>query len=466
MNRELVASALKSACGNKLDFQVALQDSQLHIHVSHQPEHRVNYFLLKDNVTSTVANLYSGDLQIWLYSYSAGEIEPEWQTLINRIAASDLDVDEDDTVGRERNFNNQIIFATEDVLVDDIGDTGLLRDTGMVHGCALSEFDLSYNTSDSPTVLQIANFNLEDNILAQYCFVSDKEILTSNKIPKREIKRLVISFHHLDLEDKYKLLPILDSYFQGDRINVELPVVLQRWFEQIKQLEPRKRQLLAIWLTRYCLSPRTTLKEFEAARDVVFVKCDKPKGMALCEAISFKTLRTTEDSTSAKQLDKSNQRSKLFFLKLILAGIWILATAVLIILKISSNVASNKHIPAVCNSTIGSTDYCRLAVDLVGEKKITRASKNLFPLTEVTEAVATHSCKKYANLKVGISTDLADKTPVISSYGEKIFPHIYVVEVRQKNQQHPGNIRVGCVYTNGKTQRSPKLLAADVIPDN
>lgn len=319
MNRELVASALKSACGNKLDFQVALQDSQLHIHVSRQREHRVNYFLLEDNVTS-IANLYSGDLQIWLYSYLAGEIEPEWQTLINRIAASDLDEDEDDTVGRERNFNNQIIFGTENFLEDDIGDTGLLRNTGMVHGCALSEFEFS-EMPESPTVLQIVNLNLEDNILAQYCFVSDKEILTSNKIPKIEIKRLVISFHHLDLEDKYKLLPILNSYFQGDRINVELPVVLQRWFEQIKQLEPRKRQLLAIWLTRYCLSPRTTLEEFEAARDVVFVKCDKPKGMALCEAISFKTLRTTEDSTSAKQLDKSNQRSKLFFLKLILAGI-------------------------------------------------------------------------------------------------------------------------------------------------
>ena len=451
MNRELVASALKSACGNKLDFQVALQDFQLHIHVSRQPEHRVNYFLLKDNVTSTVANLYSGDFEIWLYSYLAGEIEPEWQTLINRIAATDLDEDEDDTVGRERNFNNQIIFGTENFLEVDIGDTGLLRDTGIVHSCALSEFDLLYNTSESPTVLQIANFNLENNILAQYCFVSDREILTSNKIPKREIKRLVISFHHLNLEDKYKLLPILDSYFQGDLINVELPVVLQRWFEQIKKLEPRDRQLLAIWLTRYCLSPRTTLKEFEAARDVVFVKCKRT---------------TEESSTSAKQLDKSNQRSKLFFLKLILAGIWILATAVLIILNISSNVAPTKHIPAVCNSTIGSTDYCRLAVDLVGEKKITRASKNLFPLTEVTEAVATHSCEKYGNLKAGISTDLADKTPVISSYGEKIFPHIYVVEVRQKNKQHPGNIRVGCVYTNGKTQRSPKLLAADVIPDN
>ena len=473
MNRELVASALKSASGNKLDFQVALQDSQLHIHVSHQPQHRVNYFLLKDNVTSTVANLYSGDFEIWLYSYLAGETKPEWQTLIKKIPVTDLN--EDDTVGRGQNFNNcsdtSLILNTDDFAEDEISDTGLLLDTGMVHARALSEFELS-DTFESQTVLQIVNFNLEDNILAQYCFVTDKEILTGNKIPKREVKRLVICFHHLDLEAKYKLLPILDSYFQGDRINVELPVALQRWFEQIKKLEPRDRQLLAIWLTRYCLSPRTTLEEFEAAKDVVFVQSDKLKRQGECPttsdaSASHASLRTTEESsTSAKQLDKSNRRSKLFFLKFMLSSIFIIVTAVLIILRISRNIVPAKHIPAFCNSTIGSLDYCRLAVDLVGEKKITRASKNLFPLTKVTEAVATHSCEKYANLKAGLTTDLADKTPVISSYGEKIFPHIYVVEVRQKNKQQTGNIRVGCVYTNGKTQRSPKLLAADVIPDN
>ena len=467
MNQELVASALKSACGNKLNFHVALLDSQLHIYVSHQPEHRVNYFLLKDNVTSTVANLSSSDFEIWLYSYLAGEIKPEWQTSVKKIAATDLDENKDDTLG-EKNFNNSrapspIIFGTEDFIEDDrIGDTGLLRDTGMVHGCALSEFALS-DTSESPTVLQVANFNLEDNILAQYCLVADREILTSNTIfAKREVKRLVIFFHHLDLEDRYKLLPILDSYFQGDRLNnLELlPAASQLWFEQIKKLDPRDRQLLAIWLTRYCLSPRTTLEEFEAARDVVFVKSDKLKG----QGEDSDCLQIEESSIWAKQSNKCDRRSKLFFLKLMLAGIGIITTAILIVFRISSNIASTKDIPTFCNSTIGLIDYCRLAVDLVGEKKITRLSRNLFPLTEVTEAVAIYSCKKYANLKAGVTTDLADKTPVISSYGEKIFPHVYVVEVGQKNQQQTGNIRVGCVYTNGKTQRSPKLLGAGVIP--
>ena len=490
MNRELIIDALKSACGNKnLDFQVALGDSQLHIYVYHQPEHRVNYLLLKDNVTFAIASLYDS-LDVRLYSYSAGETQPEWQTSIELPAVTNTD--EDNTIGSTQNLNNfgiipQIILDTDDFAEEDrIGDTGLLQNTGIIHGCALSEFDTLSNTSESPTVLQIANFNLEDNILAQYCFVSDRKILKSDKIfPKRAIKRLVIFFHHFDLEDRYRLLPILESYFQGDRLNnKELPVVLQQWFERIKKLDARDRQLLAVWLTRYCHAPHATLKQFEAARDVVFVKGDKPKNMTLLrhvennltsgpafvgsdERTSLTLDKEDQNKTPAKQSNKSYKRSRLFSLKLMRSGIGILTTAVLIALGISRNnfTPDTSNYISFCSSTIGSTDYCRLAVNLVGENKISNSSSNLFPLTEVTEAVATYNCEKYANLKAGISIDIApEPTPVISSYGEKIFPHIYVVEVRQKNNQQSGNIRVGCVYTSGRSQRSPKLLAADVIP--
>lgn len=185
---------------------------------------------------------------------------------------------------------------------DRIGDTGLLRDTGMVHSCALSEFDLDrLDISESPTVLQIVDLNLEDDILAQYCFVTDKEILAGSVL-NREIKRLVIFFHHFDREERYELLPILDKYFQGDRIDVELPVALQQWLEQIEKLDLHERQMLAVWLTRYCFAPSATLKEFEAARDVVYVKSDR--------------------HTDSAKPNKSEPKSRLFFLKLILHSIW------------------------------------------------------------------------------------------------------------------------------------------------
>jgi hypothetical protein len=80
----------------------------------------------------------------------------------------------------------------------------------------------------------------------------------------------------------------------------------------------------------------------------------------------------------------------------------------------------------------------------------------------------TYGCARYANLKAGIAIAKVapETTPVISSHGEKVFPHIYVVEAEQKKAKQLGNVKVGCVYTTGQGQRSPKKLAADLIPLN
>ncbi|MEM6614237.1 MAG: hypothetical protein AAF652_18715, partial [Cyanobacteria bacterium P01_C01_bin.72] len=156
--------------------------------------------------------------------------------------------------------------------------------------------------------------------------------------------------------------------------------------------------------------------------------------------------------------------------KLLLPTIWLMATIMLIGLGImnhnSNIVIGSKQIPQICQSASGTPEYCRLAVNLVGEKTISQSPISLFPLTEVTETVARYGCARYANLKAGIEIAkiAPETTPVISSQGEKIFPHIYVITAEQKKAQQPDNIWVGCVYTTGQGQRSPKKLAAAIIP--
>ncbi|MGF1588150.1 MAG: hypothetical protein ACFCU7_02720 [Pleurocapsa sp.] len=157
--------------------------------------------------------------------------------------------------------------------------------------------------------------------------------------------------------------------------------------------------------------------------------------------------------------------------KFLLPVVWTLSTVILIVLGIIGNnshtVVASEQIPALCSNTIGSVNYCHLAVNLAGEKTIARSPRSLFPLTELTETAAIYGCERYANLKAQRSANLVNQqTSVIYSYGEKVFPHIYVVEVEQKKAKRLGNIKVGCVYTTGTRQRSPKLLAADVIPLN
>ena len=466
MNRELIIDALESACENKsFNFQVTLRDSQLHIYVHYQPQHQIDRLLLKDNVTSAIANLSLDFLEaIWLYGCLSGETKPIWQTLVRRSLCTDPR--EDSILGSSRkidNYSNLALPVALEVVEDDsTNDTRLLHDTGMVHSRALEqEFDLSKPTLEPLTVLQVVDPNLEDCTLARYCFVSDRQLLASDTFcPKREVKRLIIFFHHFSLDERHRLLPIVDSYFRGERYDGELPVALQLWFKHLKKLDRRDRQVLAVWLSRYCSAPNATLKELETARDVVFVNSDRHIDNSLT------SVQGESHQPTVKQLRKTSKRP-IFFSKPILPSIWILATVVLIILRISSNnlAPATPEDISFCRDTT-NTDYCRLAVNLVGEKSLTKLSGSLFPLTEVTEAVATYNCEKYANLKAGASDILPEQTPVISSYGEKILPHIYVVEARQNNYRQSGDVRVGCVYTAGRGQRSPKLLAADIIPDN
>ncbi|HEY9767143.1 MAG TPA: hypothetical protein V6C71_01390 [Coleofasciculaceae cyanobacterium] len=299
-------------------------------------------------------------------------------------------------------------------------------------------------------------------------------MLTSEIIPpEKEIMRLVKFFHNLSEKNQDRLLPILDSYFQHATIPdlKNLSMVVQKWFKQITELDDDRRRIMAIWLSRYCFDSSATLAEFNAVAVKNTTNATHKKAKSYSTGYSFKPAKV--NLAKNKQPDELAETKFLLpqvVKKFILPVVWTIATVILLVLGIvsnNSNTVASEQIPALCNNTIGSVDYCSLAVNLAG-KRIARSPRSIFPLTEVTETVATYGCERYANFKAGISTNLIapQQTPVISSYGEKVWPHIYVVEAQQKNAQQPGNIKVGCVYTTGQEQRSPKLLAADLIAFN
>ncbi|MGB5710651.1 MAG: hypothetical protein WBM44_07045, partial [Waterburya sp.] len=394
---------------------------------------------------------------------------------INTIAA---------TVTTETGFEEDALdeLDFEDFLEDDsTGDTGLLHDTGLIHGSPLKEEEINFNTFTiseiESEIVESPDLDLNDNSFAQYCFVTNKKLLTSDIIPPgKEIMRLVKFFHHLSENNQHKLLPILDSYFlHAEAPNLEkMAIAIQKWFKQIGELNYDDRQMVAIWLSRYCFDTETTLEEFKAIAAQHATVSMKKKAKGRSTEYSFTSLNSNPSSAKSEQPDELTEKGfhlPPIFKKLILPGVWILATVILLVLGIMSNnsttIIASQQIPSLCSNTIGSTNYCRLAVNLAGEKTIAQPPKSLFPLTEVTETVATYGCERYANLKAKISSNIApEQTPVRSSYGEKIFPHIYVISAEQKNVKQGGHTKVGCVYTTGQGQRSPKLLAADIIPSN
>ena len=513
----LIIEALKSAWGNRnIKFQVAVQNGQLHIYVNHRRYNRPDYLLLSETVAAAIAslNLDSVD-RVRLYCRPLGQVAPDWQTTVELFQARG-NLDDIDTIGTTEeqkvldnlvteSYSNelelpQVSSATEidfserkyDVAADpnaitdleihttwkkefdsseddNAGDTGLLYSSGLVHDTYLQEEQLGTVPDSIELAIKKSDEPEPANDLAQYCFVTNRKLLTSDLIaPRKEITRLVKFFHHLNDRTQFKLLPILEIYFRrGETSNLDdLSLAVQKWLEQIKELNYDDQQMLAIWLSRYCYDPTATLEEFKAIEAGNAEKVTTKKAGYRSTEYSFTPVKTNRikpqkeskpPETSSRLLSQAK--------KLLLPGAWILATIVLLVVALSNNnLNSTASDLDLCRNTIGSPEYCRLAVNLAGKKAIARPPQSLFPFTDVTETVATYGCQRYANLKAEITPDLdPKKTPAISSSGEKVFPHLYVVRVEQKNAQREGNVNVGCVYTTGGGQRSPKLLAADVI---
>ena len=493
MDRDLIIQTLKSACGNEnLRFQVIVQNSKLHIYINRQADYSLDYAEITDGVSKAIASLDFTDLQgIWLYSRPIGEVEPDWQVFVEfpLVQTEDSELFITDNQTAESDLTGIDLPKFEFSPEGNMGDTGLLQNTGMIHGKALEEEEIeTFINISKPDESEIdPEPAVVVNSLQKYCFVANKKILTEDIIsPEKTTVRLVKFFHHLSDSNQQKILPVLDEYFKtGKTVDTEnLPIALQKFLKQITELEPDNQKTVAIWLSRYCFNSSGTIEEFKAiaqrqleqAEAAKQAKRSHNKSNSNNTEYSFTPANTSATISTAKNQQVDELASPKFQLppalqRSIIPLVWIFFTAVLVSLGVyTSNVAVNSTVrqtPSVCQTTIGSPNYCRLGVNLAGEKAISQTTKSVFPLSEVTQEVADYGCQRYANVKAEALTNLDPKeNPVVSSSGEKIFPNVYVVEAVQKNAKKPGNVRVACVYTTGAGERSPKKLANDIIPNN
>ena len=514
MDSDLIVAALKKACGNKnFRFQAIVHKSQLHIYINRKADYVPDYILLADTIGDAIASLSLDSLEgIWLYSRKLGEIDPDWQFFLESPQA--IDEEAMDTQGDLGNKQLEDFGEFEDFpeeVDNSLEDTGLLKDTGFIHTKPLSEAEINpfiendkiegeaeTNPSIEDDKIEVQAetnpFIEEDKVeaqvkvdpitensktetpaktgnLAEYCFVNRK-ILTGSIIPpEKKIIRLVKFFHHLSWKQQQPILLGMPDFFkQGTTPESEtFSPAVKKWLKQISELQAEDRNTLAIWLSRYCFDPVVTIAEFKIIEEN---KATKKKIRRSNVEYDF-TPANSKTSSPSELEDISEPKFKLHPVveKSIIPIVWTLATLVFICLGIYTDRgnlrSTSQDIPAICKTSIGSPNYCRLGVNLAGEQAIARASDNIFPLSAVTETVANYGCERFANVKAEAFSNLdPTKNLVIESRGEKIFPHIYVVEALQKKADLSGNVRVGCVYTTGQGERSPQKLASEVIPVN
>lgn len=311
MSEEQIINAIANACqDDTLCFQVIIDDSTLHIYINRQDFAEPNYQQLKENIYTAAIDLYPLEFErIWLYCRVLGQVEPDWQSVLEVDAvslSSDKIAPAIESIATavkatnyivekiEKELNTTESFAEESYwAIDDLPTTA--DDDG--------ESEIKSNLVD-PTLN-----------LSKYCFIRNQRLLYAVlPAPDSSIARLIETFDSFDSSIKRSQLPILEAYFEKSIVlNVDsFPLKVQTWWKQIEQLDSENRRMLAIWLSRYCLNSQQTLITIkEVVSD--FSNAVKDKKFEPETTPSFSPDSSTGQSSSDRMLrsDKSKVRSGL-----------------------------------------------------------------------------------------------------------------------------------------------------------
>ena len=170
--------------------------------------------------------------------------------------------------------------------------------------------------NNSSKIENIDNFSTEESVFLQYCFISNKRLLDSDLVaPKLNISYLVNSFQDFSLENKKMLLPLLNQYFQEQKVVTEeekenFSPEIQEWIEKITELSSEDTRKAAIWFSRYCYNPEKTIAEI---RKVFTAEALKESSAKLAEKTFFakdQGQNSKEQSESTTTNDKKNQNNE------------------------------------------------------------------------------------------------------------------------------------------------------------
>lgn len=272
MSEEQILNAIAEACQDKqLRFQVIIQDTTLHIYINRPTQESLDYQQLKQRIYTAITGLYSAKFtQIWLYCRILGELEPDWQSVLELEISSSATEEMTSMVEAITNAvdtTNSIVARIEQELeiveplvADPQTDFDDLPTTGEDELFDLSEAELSELLSDSVQELEFDN----------YCFIRNRRLLYAVLDPPwLNIARLIETFDRFEISIRRSQLPILEAYLEHS-INPDLddsePEV-KRWWHKINELDSDNRHKLAIWLSRYCLNAEETISIIQKVID-------------------------------------------------------------------------------------------------------------------------------------------------------------------------------------------------------
>jgi hypothetical protein len=266
MTEEQILNAIANACeDNTLRFQIIIHDKILHVYINRPTQVELDYQELKSKIYGILTKTFPLEFsQIWLYCRVLGEIEADWQAVLEieinldfaqmsammqaitgAVEATNLIVDK-----IEQELENPESFASYPLWdFEELPTT--TGDNGSEFG---SDFDLELLESIEHVALELD--------LHKYCFISNQRLLYAVlNAPQENIARLVDTFDRFEQSIKRSQLPALEIFFhQSINPNLEsLEPEVQSWWIKLTALDSDRQRQLAIWLSRYCLHPEQTI---------------------------------------------------------------------------------------------------------------------------------------------------------------------------------------------------------------
>ncbi len=441
----------KDLTAYNLVVQVSQQDDCLLIMLNRSAEDRVDYTTLTAEIADRIKALHLPEIHtLLLCSRVLGEYEVDWQTQLELIsspveAIAQVVQEQEDS----SEFSNVASQTTETSKVE-------------------ASVELTEATAD------FQEFKLSD-----YCFTRNKGLLTFKiLLPSEQIAKLVQFFHALPDSAKESVLPLLKSFFLASESppNEQFDSEIQQWFEQLTALNDADIRTASIWLSRYCFNPEKTIAEVivilepePAETTPAQVESQEEAAIASLQVSTTETVRKPTAQiptrTPISKTRKKAQQTKLHPLALPLG--WLVFTLVAIALAVHS-VNPSELVAKACKNTTGKQEYCRLAVQLVGELTFHNVSANAAPLTSEEKTQSVRACEDFGNIRAGKTLREVRETkipPVLSSYGEEVVPGIFLAEVKQTNFKEAGaTVRTACAIA--KSEKHLVIRNTDVIPNN
>lgn len=424
-----------------LVVQVTEQDEYLLITLNRSADSNLDYTALTEAITARIKTLQlPGIRTLGLCSRVLGEIELDWYTQL------------------------ELISPPAEPIPQELQE----------QASASSEAPQSVASSSQPVDATAVSQEFK---LSDYCFTRNKALLTSELLPPPEkIAELVRFFHALPDSLKECILPILEPYFHSSSPvpNEQFDLEVQQWFEQLTQLNGTEARKACIWFSRYCFNPDKTMAEVTAVLEPETAKAAAASENSHEPAITSSPeqapttvgagLKPTPTRTNIPKTRRIAQPAKWQLLALPIG--WLILTIIVITLAIRS-VNPSELVDTACRNATGKQEYCRLAVQLVGELSFQEASQNAVPMTPGAIDQSLKACEVSGNIRAGktLKEALNTNIPVLSSSGEEVVPGIFIGDVKQTNfKEGSSTVRTACVFKN--TQRRPLLLGADVISNS